>query len=146
MVVTDKSEIIIDASVLLAWLLPDEIYKPSANNVLGLYRNNVFSFLAPALLPYETVNGIVSSVKRKRITEAQAKDAIKLFQGIDIELIELDVLKVMEYSVKYNMSAYDGSYGYMLSSQNAGFITCDKKLFNIVKEIEKNIQWIEDFS
>lgn len=140
------NEYIIDASVVLAWLLPDEIYQDSANYILELYRKKIFNLVSPALLPYEIINGIRTSILRKRINLSSGEEMIMRYKALDIDFIRPDEKNILQISSGGKISAYDGTYASLIMLRNKNLITADKKLLRNLREIEiKKVIWISDF-
>ena len=46
-------ELVIDASVILKWYLPDEEFAPKALNILHRHVSGEIALCAPTILPYE---------------------------------------------------------------------------------------------
>lgn len=136
---------IIDASVVLAWLLPNEIYKRHANAILELYRQKKIEIIAPAILPYEITNGIKTAVLRKRVTKELAYEQIDLYQDLEIKLVAINGRHVLEIAIEENISAYDSAYVSLMTLQKKPLITADKKLYTILLQKKKAVKWIEEF-
>jgi len=66
---------IIDASVLLASLLPDEPTHPEAQELLGLalLTPAKVELLSTTLLPYELTNGLWQAVRQGRLTPRRCR-------------------------------------------------------------------------
>ena len=74
MVANTNHRVVIDASAILSYILPDE---PTSNKVLHTfkkYAKDKVSFLAPTLLNYEVGNAIKSAVKQNRLDKLSAKE------------------------------------------------------------------------
>ena len=61
-------QFVVDASFVLAILLPDENVK-ALDNTLDLYAQGKIGFFSTHILPFEVLNGIRSAVLRKRINK-----------------------------------------------------------------------------
>lgn len=136
---------VIDASVILAWLLPDEIYQKTANFILNLHGLGKLSLTAPSILPYEIINGIKTSVLRKRINQKIAFQLLGVFKKTEIKLIGPDEENILDLSIKENLSAYDSAYASLIHLKGKPLITADKKLYDIIKNKKKPVIWIEEF-
>ena len=84
--------LVIDASVVLKWYLTDEEYGEKALNLLTKYISNELDFLAPSLLEYEVVNGLIIAQKRGRIKEEKILLAIDGFMDLNIKLKDFSQL------------------------------------------------------
>ncbi|MCB9010140.1 MAG: type II toxin-antitoxin system VapC family toxin [Ardenticatenaceae bacterium] len=76
---------VIDASVLLNTLFPDEA-QPQAQALIRDYVADFFPLKAPTLLTYELTNAIWQGVRRQRITPTQAKVMLQTSDSLRIEL------------------------------------------------------------
>jgi len=60
--------VVVDASVVLKWQLDDEEYIPQATTLRNdFYAQGAIKAIAPYLLIYEVVNGILTATRRKKI-------------------------------------------------------------------------------
>ena len=140
--------IAIDASVALKWYLADEEYSQKALGVLDKYVSNDLDILAPSLLEYEVINGLVIAAKRGRIPKDKIHMAADGFTNLELKLknISLYAPKVIHYCQVCNRSAYDASYLAVASEEKIPFVTADKGLFNAVRKDLKWVEWLGDFN
>jgi len=138
--------IVIDASVVLKWYLADEEYSQKALSILDKYVSNEIDILAPSLLEYEVINGLIIAKKRGRIQEKKILTAIDGFMSLEIKLINLSLNypKVIHYCKIYNRSAYDASYLALADNEGISLVTADKGLYNVVKKDLKWVKWLSD--
>src|SRR3989344_3874078 len=102
---------VVDASIVLAWLLPDE-REEMVNRIFAAYRQKKNHIYAPKLLVYELINGLKSAILRKRIDWLKAKRAIDVFLQMKFELIDQsgEEKTILQMANKFNLSVYDASY------------------------------------
>lgn len=138
--------LVIDASVALKWYLADEEFGPKALSLLDKYVSNDLEFLAPSLLEYEVVNGLIIAQKRGRIREEKILEAIEGFISLEIKVKDLHLYypRVLNFSRTYNRSAYDASYLALAAEEAAMFITADRDLYKTVKKDLKWVTWLGD--
>ncbi len=136
------NRVVLDASVVLKWYLVDEEYGHHALNLLDHYISNKWEFLAPSLLEYEVINGLILAQKRGRLKEEILRSAIEGFVQLDIKLANLSYFypRVLYYCKLYGCSAYDASYLGLAETEGVALITGDEKLYHMV---EKNIRWVK---
>ena len=140
--------IVIDASVALKWFLADEEYGQKALGILDKYVSKEIDILAPSLLEYELINGLLIAKKRGRIKEEKILMAADGFTSLELNLRNISFFypKVIEYCSQFNRSAYDSSYLALADDERAPFITADRELYTAVKKDLKWVEWLGDFS
>ncbi len=140
--------IVIDASVALKWYLADEEYDQKALGILDKYVSRDIDILAPSLLEYELINGLLIAKKRGRIEEEKILMAADGFTSLELNLRNISFFypKVIEHCRLFNLSAYDSSYLALADEERVPFITADEGLYNAVKKDLKWVEWLGDFS
>lgn len=140
--------IVIDASVALKWYLADEEYGQKALSILDKYVSRDIDILAPSLLEYEVINGLLIAKKRGRIEEEKILMAADGFTSLELNLRNISFLypKVIEYCRLFNLYAYDSSYLALADEERVPFITADEGLYNAVKKDLKWVEWLADLS
>ncbi|QTC92676.1 type II toxin-antitoxin system VapC family toxin [Brevundimonas goettingensis] len=104
--------IVIDASIMLAWLLPDEDSE-AAEPVIVLARTA--GAVAPAVFPLEVANAMRTNILRRRIDNAYRDKAISQFERVgvarDLEAFEPEVLaETIRLSDLHGLTIYDAAY------------------------------------
>ena len=117
---------IIDASFVLAYLLPDENVEV-VNKVFEEYAQGRTGFISSPLLAYEVINSLREAA-RKRIEEDQALALTIEFLKIDITYQTIDFEQLLKLSIKNGLSAYDASYLYLAQKEKAKLLSLDEKL------------------
>lgn len=137
---------VVDASVVLKWYLDDEEHGHKAMNLLNRFIANELDIIAPSLLEYEVLNGLLIAQKRGRIREENLITAISGFKdlGITLKNILPFYSKVIHYCKAYGRSVYDASYMAVAVDEGAIMITSDRGLFNTTKKDLKWVKWLED--
>lgn len=128
----DFKTILIDASFVLSFLLPDEKKDPAVDIFLK-YREEKVDLLSSPILKLEVTNGIKSAVKSKRIDRKTAFILIEDFLNIDIEYAEIDLSETFELALKEDLSAYDASYVWLSRKENIPLLTLDRKMQKLAK-------------
>lgn len=118
---------IVDASFVLAFLLPDE-YAKNVDRKFELYSQNKIHFMSTYLLPFEVLNGLKIAVLRKRLNKKLATSLASNFFYFKIKLIKIDLKKSFLLALKRGLTIYDASYLYLTKSKNASLLTQDKRL------------------
>jgi predicted nucleic acid-binding protein len=130
----NSTNIIIDASIIIKWLLPDEEDK-IALKIKQDFDKEMLTITIPHLTYYEIGNVLKTAIKRERISEDSAK---KLYSAlIDLEFVvyatkDLFALTLSK-SIDFDISVYDASYVALAEYLQKPFVTADRKLLNKVK-------------
>lgn len=127
MAVNTKKKIVVDASFVLTFLLPDE-YDPKADMYFNQFKAGLINFISSPLLTFEVINSLLVSLKRKRIDKSYCQERLKELLDYDIEIKEVDSMKTFLLAEKNDLTFYDASYLYLAQSQNSPLLTLDKKL------------------
>lgn len=133
--------LVVDASVILKWYLADEVHGEKALALLKQHAIGELEILAPTLLTYELMNGLVIAGRRARIDENAVSLSLKGFLNLGIQFYDLNYFadKVFLYARLYGRSVYDSSYLALAELERVDFITADERLFNSVK---KELPWV----
>ncbi len=117
---------VVDASVILAYLLPDE-RSPLVAKVFEKYTQGKLNFMAPSILSYEVLSGLKSAVG-KRVKKQEAHNLIEDFLNLTIEFVGLDLKQVLDLSIENNLSVYDTCYLYVTKEKRFPLLTLDQAL------------------
>lgn len=131
--------IIIDASVVAKWLLPDE-NDPFADTIKNAFINREITVAVPTLIFYEINNLLKSAAISKRISVLDAIDFYDNFLDLDFTIHwSKDLLKnSLHKALNLNISAYDASYIALAQSLQTSLFTADEKL---VKKVHS--KWVK---
>ena len=138
--------VVLDASVILKWYLLDEEHGEKALEFLNRFVSDNLEIIAPALLEYELINGLVAARKRGRLQEDLIVSAVEGFMNLGLRMVGLSGLysRVIHFCKAYNRSAYDASYLALAESEKISFITADETLYNSVKKDLNWVKWLGD--
>ena len=138
---------IVDASVVLKWVLPDEVYQENADKLKNNFLNSKIELFAPSFITQETANALWMAVKQRRIEQTDAQDALEFLQNTQLNLHELnwtDVSQSLAIACKIDIAIYDASYLFLGEKIGAQLITADTKLFEKAK-IHFKVTHIKDY-
>ncbi len=126
------SAVIIDASVTAAWLLPDE-HSESAQRVYARIRLGELELHAPELWLWECGNIIANSVKRRRMTPADAMLTWSVLDAVRsrVELtspVPAQVRAALTLALDHELSLSDAVYLWLALSLKLPLLTHDHKL------------------
>ena len=113
---------VIDTSALLAVLL-DEPQRPA---VIAATAGVVL--FAPASLPWEVGNALVATIRRRRLTAAEAQRAWAAYETVPLRLVEVDIGQAVALAAELGLYAYDSYMLGLARSRRLPLLTLDGKL------------------
>ncbi len=123
--------------MVAAWLLPDE---SDARALALLAEIKQGSAVAPYLLLYEVRNLLVISVRRGRLTQADADRLLLRFHHLRIGYIEpKDESLISAHAAKYSLTAYDATFLALASQLALPLATFDKRLRTAAHEADVSV-------
>lgn len=136
--------LVVDASVVLKWYLPDEEFGESALSLLRRHVNEEIELLAPTILRYEAFNALLVAERMGRIEKEVTEKSAKAFLKLDISFADplSDYPNVLALARSFHRSVYDASYLSLAMKRKTDFITGDRRLFNSVNKQLKWVKWI----
>ena len=120
--------LVLDASVVLAWLLPDE----RSDEASALIRRGVRERMrAPSLLLLEVTNALRVAERRARLRPASRRDLLADFLSLPILLEPVSgasTLSADELAERHSLSVYDACYLELAMSAGIPLATFDAAL------------------
>jgi predicted nucleic acid-binding protein len=122
--------LVVDASIALAWALPDET-STYADAVLAVVEQD--GLRVPSLWAREVANGLVVAYLRKRITPADESAFLAALSQLSIDVEETpSALSVVREgtaaAMRYGLTAYDAAYVDLASRERLTLATLDKDM------------------
>ncbi|MCF6313250.1 MAG: type II toxin-antitoxin system VapC family toxin [Verrucomicrobiales bacterium] len=122
---------VVDASMVLAWLLPDEGTEYAEMFLERWMKGEAIS--APELIRYEVSNALVmAATRRGRLSDEQMRIKLQEFDALAISLNEdsgrATTRQTVELSVRHGLSIYDAAYLELAKRVSKPLATLDKKL------------------
>lgn len=121
--------LVVDASVTLAWALPDES-STYADAVLAAVENGAMH--VPALWPHETANGLAVAYVRRRITLADEQTFLAELSRLTICVEQADALTVIRdgtaAAARFGLTAYDAAYVALALQEGLPLATLDRRM------------------
>ena len=122
--------LVIDTSVAVATIFPDERYRSMSIGVLERLRNH--SRAVPSLFWSEVRSVLVKAERRGRIPPSSSQVCLRqlrrLHLAIDSAQVDSDVLSLAS---KHGLTGYDAEYLETALRRNARLATFDKRLFSV---------------
>jgi predicted nucleic acid-binding protein len=122
-------DIIIDTSAIIAVVTKE----PDRQAILVATRGA--SLKAPRSLPWEIGNAFSAMFKQKRITQAQALEALALYQRIPLQLVDVSLAQALTLAAQHNIYAYDAYMLVCAQHQNAALLALDTALLQIARAV-----------
>lgn len=121
------SRVVIDASIALSFLLPDE-RKTKTDLLFQSFTKKKIKILVPEIFYFEVLNALKSAVSRKRITSQLAQKLIKNFLKLALEKKEVNWLATFQIALKKDISFYDAAYLSLAKKEKIPLLSLDKLL------------------
>lgn len=137
--------IVIDASVVAKWLLPDEQGNSAANKIRKDLIDRAVSILVPIFIFYEVNNLLRSAVLSHRFDPEKAKQAYDGFLNLNFKVYSSKELfkNTLEKAFELDISSYDASYTCLAEYLQVPFYTADEKL--VAKAQDKLVKNLEEY-
>ena len=120
---------VLDSSVALAWVLPDEA-NPQLDRVCDRLTDDIA--LVPPVWPLEIGNVLLIAVKRGRLTARDVSLLITELRALPVEIdatsTERAVEETLSLARKYELTTYDASYLELAKRRGMPLATLDPKL------------------
>jgi predicted nucleic acid-binding protein len=122
--------LVVDASVALAWALPDES-SAYADAVLAVVEHD--GLRVPELWPREIANGLAVAYLRGRITSAHERALLAALSHLSIEIEESPAALIAirdgtAAAIRYGLTAYDAAYVDLASRERLTLATLDRAM------------------
>jgi predicted nucleic acid-binding protein len=131
------SRLVIDASITLSWLLPDE----ADDDTLGV-RGEILtaeSVWVPAHWKLEVANSLWMAERRKRLDSVGVAEAVTLFSqlpvAIDPETNVRAGTDTLNMARQHGISVYDAAYLELASRRGAALGSLDRTLRSVAKKL-----------
>lgn len=119
---------VVDASFVLASLLPDE-ESPESDKFIIKYRNKEIKLISAPIFNLEVLNGLRAAKLSKRIkTMDEPKIFVERFIKLGIECFDVNLVETFLISEEKNLTVYDASYVWLAKSKNLPLLSLDKKM------------------
>lgn len=140
--------IVVDASVVAKWFLPDEQVSVAALKIRQDFLELHISISVPIFIFYEINNLLKSAVVSLRINKSQAKEAYAGFLNLGLNAYySKDLLEAgLENAISLDVSSYDATYLSLAEQLKIPLFTADQKFIKkasnqLVKNLEEYLKW-----
>lgn len=124
---------VLDASVVLAWLLPDERSTVAQRLLLRSAQERP---RAPSLLLVEVANALLQAERRTRLGRGTRLELLDAFTALPIALEPLAseaMLRAGELAAHHGLTVYDACYLELAMARNCALATFDERLGRAAK-------------
>jgi predicted nucleic acid-binding protein len=123
---------VLDASAALAWCMPDE-FDDDAEALLECVRAG--KTIVPPLWLYEMENAVRSAFRRRRITQAQAREILAHLAMLPIRVVDVPERPAFNdafsIAIQHDISVYDAIYLDLAKRYRARLASRDARVRNI---------------
>jgi predicted nucleic acid-binding protein len=137
--------LVIDASVALKWVLDDEEAVEQAVALRDHAIQQGIALVVPSLWLYEVVNGLVTAVRRTRLSAAEAEKALMFLMQLDVRFADPPHMDIFARAIRHEIAAYDSAYLALAVALDAPFWTGDWPFFARVHPSTGDVYWIGDY-
>jgi len=120
---------VLDGSVALAMLLPDE-HSAEVDDLEGQF--SVGTVAVPTIWPLEVRNGLLSALRRRRLTPAQFDERLEALAMFPVEVDpppDVAALgRITAIARRHDLSIYDASYIHLAKVRGLPLATLDGQL------------------
>ena len=120
---------VLDSSVALSWVLPDE-FNPALDRLCDRLSDDVA--LVPPIWPLEIGNALLVAVKRGRLTTRdlhRLTTALRALPvGIDTASTARSLDETLSLAQRYNLTTYGASYVELAQRRDVALATLDDRL------------------
>ncbi len=120
--------IVLDASVALAWLLPDERSEAADRLIMRAVREQL---RAPSLLLIEVANALLQAERRERLRRSTRLELFDAFTSLPMVLEPIaaePTLRALELAASASLTVYDVCYLELALSRECALATFDEAL------------------
>lgn len=135
---TAGSRVVLDCSVLIAWLMPDESLEGIEELMLAIENRQVQAWVQ-SLLYQELTNALLIAERRSRLPEGVMIDYVESMLALNLNVSPYPthpagLAKSIELADLYQLSIYDASYLALAVHLQAPLATADNKLVEAARQ------------
>jgi predicted nucleic acid-binding protein len=123
---------VLDSSVALAWVLPDERSAPIDQLADQLATDRA---IVPAMWPFEILNALLTATRRARISSNDLHGLLGELARLPVEIEQVTMLGQLEaigsLAARHGLTCYDAAYVELAKRRNMPLATLDKRLRDV---------------
>lgn len=125
--------IVVDTSAVIAVINGE----PEKDRLIELTKET--SIVAPPSIDWEIGNAFSAMLKQSRISLSQAVEVVNIYQEIDLEILEIDLIEALKLAGKLKIYAYDAYILQCAIEYDLPLIALDKNLRANAKKLGINL-------
>lgn len=131
-------KVVVDASVVLNWLLPDEKKSAETNRIFSEFNRKKIRLVAPTVLFYEVMNALKSTGLSHRLKTAEITEGMEVFMALKIKMMtqEKRGKAILATALRLNLTGYDAAYVQLAKDLQVKLLTLDQGLR---RKLDKNL-------
>lgn len=129
--------ILVDASAVLAVILEE----PEKGAILEATAGSEAK--APGCLRWEIGNAFSAMVKRGRLAEHESLAALRIFETIPVQEVDVDMESALALALKHQIYAYDAYYLMAAKNHRVALLTLDSRMGDVAREEGINLKEIQ---
>lgn len=138
------AEVCVDASLVVAWLLPEE-FSDEAFMLKERWAGEGVELVAPVMLASEVPSTLRQAVYGGRILAAEGDEAFAAFLDLPIRIIQPKNLLLRAWEIGKSVNAprlYDAFYVALADIEGCELWTADRRLTNLVQPRFPQVHWL----
>ena len=141
------SDVVVDASLAAMWAIPER-FSARSLALAQQWAEEETRLIAPCLLLTEVTNAFFKRVLRGEIGLSNAKAALEVVFGFNIEIREEPGLHSHAMELSYHLkrsSTYDCHYLALAEAHRCDLWTGDERFFNSVSKTFPRVKWVGNY-
>lgn len=141
---TSLVEVCVDASLVVAWLLPEE-FTDEAFALKERWTGEGTELIAPVMLAAEVASTLRQAVYRGRVSVSEGDEAFAAFLEMPIRIIQPERLLSRAWEIGKAVNAprlYDAFYVALADIEACELWTADRRLTNLVQPRFPQVHWL----
>ena len=138
---------VLDCSIIVKWKIPTEDHAAAAEELFLDWNHQAVDVCAPNHMQSEVLSAFLRAHRRGRITEAEAREAIRDLLALPFVLFDVALLAERAFAVaqQYDQRAYDCLYVALAERKGVELWTGDRRLYNALHTHYPWVRWIADY-
>jgi predicted nucleic acid-binding protein len=133
------NNVVVDASVVLSWVLPTEDTDQALSLRSYALDNPQIKLLVPPTFWYEVTNVLWVATRRQRLDNYNALKALESLNDFQFTVWIAEPEHCLKLSIAYNLAVYDTAYLEIANDKKAALWTMDQRLKKAAESLGINV-------